>query len=451
MNTKKRLILPGIAVGLLILILAVVLKPSPILAPGYDKAVAVDVLPLTMSEISPQIEAFGRVEPKHVWQAVAEVGGKVVYRHPQLETGRLLSKDTLVLAIDPLEYQLKLAQAEASLNATQAQITRLDQQERNLNTSLKIEKQKLALAEQEYQRKLTLKKRDLVSSSELENQKQSLLAQTKLVEDLQSSLNLLPDDRKVSLAQENVDKALLQDAERRLLQTKVVLPFDARISNVNIEQDQVVGSGSVMLVAHQLGTAEVKAELSVQDMRTLVSSFLSDTQPLSMPSIERFDIQAEVVFQSGGNRFSWPAKVTRVSDTVNLNQGTIGVYLEVEQDFHQLDLLTRPPLTKGMFVSAILYGQSRSQFVIPERALHGRDVYLMDKDNRLVIKPVEVLYRHQQRVAISGDFAQGDVVVLNDLIPAIAGMSLKLVNGNLQRNSASGEPQKGDTGWEADQ
>lgn len=451
MNNKKRFILPGIAAGLVILILAVAFKPSPSLAPGYDKAVSVDVMPLTMSEISPQIQAFGRVEPKHVWQAVAEVGGKVVYRHPQLETGRLLSKDTLVLAIDPLEYQLKLAQAEANLHATQAQITRLDQQERNLNTSLKIEKQKLVLAEQEYQRKLTLKKRDLVSSSELENQKQSLLAQIKLVEDLQSSLNLLPDDRKVSLAQENVDKALLQDAERRLLQTKVMLPFDARISNVNIEQDQVVSSASVMLVAHQLGTAEVKAELSVQDMRTLVSSFLSDTQPLSMPSIEQFDIQAEVVFQSGGNRFSWPAKVTRVSDTVNPNQGTIGVYLEVEQDFHQLDLLTRPPLTKGMFVSANLYGQSRPQFVIPERALHGHDVYLMDKDSRLVIKPVDVLYRHQQRVAISGEFAQGEVVVLNDLIPAIAGMSLKLVNGNLQRNSASQESQEGDTRREAGQ
>ena len=431
MNNKKRLIFVGIGIGILVLVLAALLKPSPSLVQGYDKARFVEVLSLKQIELAPRIEGFGRVEPKHVWQAMAEVGGKVIYRHPQLETGRMLPKDTLVLAIDPLEYELKLAQAQANLNAIQAQLTRLEQQDRNLNTSLKIERQKLVLAEQEYQRKVTLKKRDLVSSSEVENQKQSLLAQTKLVEDLQSSLKLLPDDRRVSQAQEKVDTALLADAQRRLEQTKVVLPFDARVSDVNIEQDQVVTTGSVMMVAHQLGTAEIKAELSIQDMRTLVGSILSKSATMNMPSIERFDLQAEVTFEVGNNRFTWPAKVTRVAETVNPNLATIGVYLEVEQDFHQLDLLTRPPLTKGMFVRADIIGGAKSHFVIPEKALHGGSIYLMDSDGRLQIKPVEVLFRDGQQVAIDGDMAAGDRLVLNDLIPAIPGMSLKVVEPKL--------------------
>ncbi|OEG73773.1 acriflavin resistance protein [Shewanella colwelliana] len=430
MNNKKRLIFVGIGIGMLVLVLAGLLKPSPSLVQGYDKARFVEVLSLKQIELAPRIEGFGRVEPKHVWQAMAEVGGKVIYRHPQLETGRMLAKGTQVLAIDPLEYELKLAQAQANLNATQAQLTRLAQQERNLNTSLKIEQQKLVLAEQEYQRKVTLKKRDLVSSSEVENQKQSLLVQTKLVEDLQSSLKLLPDDRRVSQAQEKVDIALLADAQRRLEQTKVVLPFDARISDVNIEQDQVVTTGSVMLVAHQLGTAEIKAELSIQDMRTLVGSILSTSATMNMPSIERFELQAEVTFEAGNNRFTWPAKVTRVAETVNPNLATIGVYLEVEQDFHQLDLLTRPPLTKGMFVRADIIGGAKPHFVIPEKALHGGAIYLMDNDDRLQIKPVEVLFRDGLQVAIDGEIATGDRLVLNDLIPAIPGMSLKVVQPN---------------------
>ncbi|MCL1042597.1 efflux RND transporter periplasmic adaptor subunit [Shewanella marisflavi] len=427
MNNKKRFLLVGVGIGALVLILAALLKPSPSLVAGYDKARAVEVMTLTEQAISPRVIGFGRVEPKHVWQAVAEVGGKVLYRHPQLETGRMLPQGTLVLEIDPLEYQLKVAQAQASLHATEAQLTRLDQQEKNLNTSLKIEQQKLVLAEQEYQRKLTLKKRNLVSSSELENQKQSLLAQTKLVEDLQSSLKLLPDDRKVSEAQLSVDRASLQDAERRLNQTKVVLPFDARVSDINIEQDQVVANGAVMLVAHRLGTAEIKLELSLQDMRTLVSSMFEASQPRSMPSIDEFDLQAEVTFQAGNHSFSWPAKVTRVAETVNPNQATIGLYLEVEQDFNQMDLLLRPPLTKGMFVSAVISGKPKQHLVIPERALRGNQVYLMDAEQKLVIKPVEVLFRHEQWVAIEGELNPGDTLVLNDLIPAIAGMSLKPV------------------------
>ncbi|MCG9748316.1 HlyD family efflux transporter periplasmic adaptor subunit [Shewanella sp. Isolate8] len=427
MNNKKRYLLVGVGVGVLAILLAVLLKPSPSLVAGYDKARAVEVTPLTQQAIAPRVTGFGRVEPKHVWQAVAEVGGKVLYRHPQLETGRMLPKGTLVLEIDPLEYQLKVAQAQASMHATQAQLTRLDQQEKNLNTSLKIEQQKLVLAEQEYQRKLTLKKRNLVSSSELENQKQSLLAQTKLVEDLQSSLKLLPDDRKVSEAQLSVDMAQLQDAERRLNQTKVVLPFDARVSDINIEQDQVVAAGAVMLVAHRLGTAEIKAELSLQDMRALVSSLVQASQPRSMPSIDEFGLQAEVSFQAGNHSFSWPAKVTRVAETVNPNQATIGVYLEVEQDFNQMDLLLRPPLTKGMFVSAVISGKPKPHLVIPERALRSDHIYLMDAEHKLVIKPVEVLFRHQQLVAITGDLKAGDTLVLNDLIPAIPGMSLKPV------------------------
>jgi len=435
-SNKKRFLLPGILAGILVLVLAIVLKPSPPVVEGYDKARMVDLLTLEKKELPPIIKGFGRVTPKHIWQAVAEVGGKVIYRHPQLETGRMLPEGTLVLEIDPLEYELKLAQAQASLNSTQAQLTRLDQQERNFNSSLEIEKQKLILAEQEYERKLTLKKRNLVSSSELESQNQSLLVQTKLVEDLQNSIKLLPDDRKVTQAQQSVDIAQLEDARRRLKQTKVVLPFDARVSDINIEQDQVVALGSTMLVAHQLGTAEIKAEISLQDMRTLVSSIKRIPEEHSLPSFELLALQANVEFQIGSNRFTWPAKVTRVAETVNPNQATIGIYLEVEQDFRQLKPFSRPPLTKGMFVSALIYGQARPHFIVPEKAIHGDKIYLMNPENKLVIKPVTILFRNGEDVAIQAELTLGDKVVLTDLIPAIEGMSLKDISSDASPGGA---------------
>jgi multidrug efflux pump subunit AcrA (membrane-fusion protein) len=214
---KKSLALYGALLGLLVLIIAIALKPSPPVNMSHSRAVLVDVVALNKISLAPSIEGFGRVAPKQAWDAISEVSGKVIFRHPQLESGRMLPKGLKILAIDPLEYQLKLAQTQAALNATVAQLARLEQQQRNLHSSLKIESQKLALTEQEYQRKLSLKKRQLVSSSELEAQHQSLLVQSKLVEDLQNSLKLLPDDKKVSEAQLSVDEAKCFCLSRRAL------------------------------------------------------------------------------------------------------------------------------------------------------------------------------------------------------------------------------------------
>lgn len=424
---KKRFLMLGVIAGIAILVLAVFSKSSPDIQPNFDKARLVDIMPLMLTSSAPEVIAYGRVEPKNSWQAIAEVSGKVVYRHPALETGRLLKAGTLVLKIDPLEYQLKQSQAQANVNMANAQLKRLDQEQNNLITSLNIEKQKLVLEEQEYQRKLELKKKKLISNSEVEAQNQSLLIQTKLVQDLTSSLKLIPDDKKIAQAQVNINQALLEDAQRQLDNTQIVLPFDARIAAVSIEQSQAVSIGNTMFEAQQLGTAVIKAELSLKDAESLMLSVQSKKlHNGNLPNIEEIGLAANIELQMGSKLHQWPAKLTRISDNINPEQATIGFYLEVQQDFKKLDLKTKPPLTKGMFVSARINGFESPQFIISEKALHGDNIYIMDADNKLNIRPVTVHFRNHQGVAISGDFKEQDRLVLNDLIPAIPGMSLKV-------------------------
>jgi multidrug efflux pump subunit AcrA (membrane-fusion protein) len=424
---RKFLLLPGLLLGLLILVLAVKLKPAPELALNYNPARLVELQALSKQEVAPETLGFGRVEPKHVWQAVSEVSGRLVYRHPQLETGRLLPKDTLLLEIDPLEYQLKLAQAQANLNATQTKLSRIDKEARNLATSLQTEQKKLTLVQQEYQRQQILKEKNLISLSAIENQQQALLTQQKLVHDLESAFELLPDDTKVTVAQLSVDQAQLEDAQRQLDKTRLLLPFDARIAEVNVEQDQVVTMGSLMLVAYQLGQIEVEAQMSLKSMNTLRMSIENSPIAAQLNSIEDLQLEAEVRFQTADIHYQWPARVTRVAETVNPDQATVGVYLEVDQAFPELKLLERdrPPLTKGMFLSAYIQGYASPQFVVPEKALHGDRIYLMNADNKLQIETVKVLFRSTAGVAVTGNLNEGDQLVLNDLIPAIPGMSLR--------------------------
>jgi hypothetical protein len=434
---KKRFLIPGVLAGIIILVLSIVFRSSPSVQPNFDKARLVEVEPLSLKPNSPSVVAFGRVEPKNSWQAIAEVSGKVVYRYPELEVGRLLPAGTLVLKVDPLAYELKQTQASANVSASNAQLKRLLQEQKNINASLSIEKEKLALVEQEYQRKLSLQQKKLISSSDLESQKQTLLIQKKLVQDLSSALSLIPDDTKVAEAQLNVNEALLVDAQRALDDTRLTLPFDARVSTVNVEASQAVSVGEVLFEVDKLGAVEVKAELSLQDAEMLMASVNLQSEQGRLPDIESLGLKADVALQVGNKVYQWPAKLTRVAGSVDAEQATMGFYLEIVQDIQQLGIAKKPLLTKGMFVAANIYGFASEQFMIAEKALHGDQVYVMDENKQLSIREVKVLFRNKTGVAISGDIKAGELLILNDLIPAIPGMSLKTQTATTTEESNS--------------
>ncbi|WP_413701137.1 efflux RND transporter periplasmic adaptor subunit [Psychromonas sp. KJ10-10] len=422
---KKRFFIIGILIGAIILALSIIFKTSPVVKAKTDKAKLVQIVLLQKQLVAPQIKAFGRIEPKHIWKGIAEVNGKITYRHPKLETGRILPAGTLVLRIDPLEYELKLAQAEANLNTSKTQLKRLIQQQKNIQLSLQIERQKLSLIDQEYKRKQTLQQKGLLSASDVDIQKHALLVQRNLVQELTGTLDLIPDDKRVIQSEISVNEDHIKDAYRQLQNTRFNLPFDARIATVNIETEQAVSNGSVLFEAHQIGKVEVKAEFSLQDAQLLMQSISEEPVEQSFLSIEQLELSAQISLTLGNTQHHWPAQVTRISETITVEQGTIGFYLEAEQFFSQAGLIKKPPLTQGMFVSASITGFQSKQFVVPERALHGDLLYIMDKNQRLQLRQVEILFRIDSGVAVSGNLQEGDQLVLNDLIPAVANMTLK--------------------------
>ena len=58
--------------------------------------------------VAPEVIGYGRATTKHIWKTIAEVNGKLIYKNKLLETGKILPKGTLLLEIDPLEYQVKI-------------------------------------------------------------------------------------------------------------------------------------------------------------------------------------------------------------------------------------------------------------------------------------------------------------------------------------------------------
>ncbi len=419
---SKRGLVFGLLAGTLVLLLAVMLRPSAPTVQRATPAKLVQVVPLEKRAMAPQVQAFGRVAPKRRWQAVAELGGKVQDRHPELETGRLLKAGTRLLRIDPLEYQLRLAQAEADHHAAQAQLARLAQSAVNLEDTLVLEQLRLRLAEAELTRKQQLHQQGLTSQSELDNQQQSNLAQRKLVQELENQRRLLPDDRKVAEAQLRVAGAALAEAERRLAQTEIIMPFDGRIAAVEVEEGEVVSANTVMLEVHGIDEMEVEVAVAQHDLRLLLPS---ERAGESLAGLE-----ARVTLDTAGETLSWTALPSRVRASADPSRATVGVVLEVAQPDAYLDGAMQLPLIDGLFVEASLVGDTRMLWSVPQRALRGEKIYLMDGDDRLKILPVRILFRQGEWAAIAprggATLVPGQRVVLNDLIPAPTGMALTL-------------------------
>jgi hypothetical protein len=100
--------------------------------------------------------------------------------------------------------------------------------------------------------------------------------------------------------------------------------------------------------------------------------------------------------------------------------------VEVDDPYRGVRPGIRPPLLKGLFVEVAFRGRSLpDQLVIPRSALHGDQVYLVDDDDRLEKRTVEITLVQPEFVAIEAGLGAGEQIVISDLIPAIDGMLLK--------------------------
>lgn len=423
---RNWLFFPLIAIGVLILYYAINSRPEIPIKPALGKAKAVNVMLLEQQSFAPVITGFGRVEPKRRWQGIAEVSGKVVYRNPQLERGQIVAKDTLLLRIDPTDYQIAVAKAQADINTIEAKLAKLTLDKTSLATSLNLEQRSLRLIEKELVRQSNLKAKGLLSQSALDNEQQAVYAQKNQVNDLQSKLKLLPLELAMATAELEAAKLVLTQAQRDLARTELRLPFTSRIADINIEKEQFVTNNLMMVESHGLDNVEVEAQFSIHDVQLIFASLATDFNDDFTEKLQQ--LTAEVTLSSGNFSHSWQAKVARLSDTVDLDQATVGVILEVPVATERYSL-SKPSLVNGMFVKAEITGKAQPQFVVPERALHGETLYVA-VSNKLAIVPVEVLFRYQDRVAIkplNTELHEGSLVVINDLIPALTGMALQVI------------------------
>jgi RND family efflux transporter MFP subunit len=412
---RMLLILPPIVLGVLVLMWMAGGKQPPSKTERGEPTRTVRVIEVPRLDLVPIAEGYGPVRPDRVWTAVAQVAGRVVAIHPRLRDGEILPEGKELARIDPVDYELALAQAKAEL-------AELEVQEQNARSSLAIEERNLALARRDLERKRKLVQQGTTSESAADEAERVMLSTRTAVQNMQNTLALIPTQRRLL-------EAKAARAERDLQHTTIRAPFNLRVANLKIEADQFVSMGQTLFEGDAVERVEIQAQVAMSSLRRLFigrPDFKVDISRLSEQLPELLGFKPLVRLDLGNHVAEWEAEFVRFSDDVDPETRTMGVVVAVDRPFDKIKPGYRPPLSKGMFVQVVLRGRTQpGRVVVPRSAVRGGAVYLADDENRLRRRPVEVLFGQGTLSVIGAGLAPGERVVVSVLVPAVEGMLLE--------------------------
>ncbi|MDX2476168.1 MAG: efflux RND transporter periplasmic adaptor subunit [Gammaproteobacteria bacterium] len=411
----KLLIIPPVAIGILVFFLMTTGKQPPAKIENAERETKVRVIEAPMIKLIPVAEGYGQVRPARVWTAIAQVAGRIMEIHPKLRNGEILPEGAILVRIDATDYELSVSKAKAEL-------AELEVQEKNARASLAIEERNLSLASKDMQRKQSLLKKGTVSQSSVDDAERVMLSKDSTVQNLRNTLALIPTQRRVLEAK--VDGAL-RDIER----TEVRAPFTMRIAALSVEAEQYVGLGKSMFEGDDISRIEVNSQLALSTLRNLFigrKDIVLDVAKMSEQVSANIGIDPLVRLDMGNHIAEWQGEFVRFSDTVDPETRTMGVVVAVDKPFEKIKPGYRPPLSKGMFVQVVLRGRrQQARIVIPRNAIRNNNVHVADQDNRLLKKPVEILFNQGSYSVIAKGLEQGERVLLSDPVPAVTGMLLR--------------------------
>ena len=407
-----------VLIALIILLVAPKIKSPPEKIEATERAVKVRVIETRSLPIVPRAVGYGTTKAARTWEAVAEVAGQVAWIAEELKSGRLIDQRTELLRIDDASYRLALTQAETQLKA-------LEVKDKTISASRALEERSQSLLRNDIERKRKLNEQGTLSDSILEEAERSLLKGEVLIQNLKNSLALNAAELEVL----NTQKA---NAELDLQRTRFVAPFDARITDLRVNQAQYANKGQLLFSADGLEAVEIEARFPIGRLRPLMAGRKSAEDDEETPAVDRvpgaLKLDALVRLRTATHTVEWEARVDRVAGVIDPQTQTLGVVVVVDKPYEKARPGQRPPLMRNTFVEVELRRKPKGRpVVVPTSALHDGKVYVLDQDSRLEIRPVKTAFIQGRAAAIAQGLEAGETLVVSDPVPAAAGMLLEPV------------------------
>lgn len=432
-GASKRLrglwVVAGLMLGAALFAVSMLQREPPAHASDQAQPPVVRVIEVQPLAVRLEARGHGVSRAATTWRAVANVSGRVVQRHPELESGTLLPAGTLLLELDTSRYRLAVAAAEADLAALAAEQAQLEAETGNTGRLLELERERLELAERELRRIDGLAQSGAVSQTQRDEQRRATLAQRQAVQTLENQLRLLPSRRQRLAAEVERAETRRDQARQDLADTRFVAPYDLRLGRVDAELHQHIAVGQLLFEADGIAAAEVEVQVPFDQLLRLLGAVARPgTDDAARGLAERVDlatIQAEVQLV-GAAEVTWQARLSRIASGLDPATRTARVVLTVDAPYRDAAPPARPALQRDMYLRARLSAPSAAPLiVIPRATIHQGEVYLADPAGRLERRAVELAFEQSDLAVVGAGLEPGERLILDDLLPAVSGTVLQ--------------------------
>ena len=344
-------------------------QQSPRRGGSFMGAVPVNAQQVRVDRFAVQLKALGTVTPWNAVSVTSQVAGeldKVLFSE-----GQFVEKGTLLVQIDPRNYQAALLQAEGALQETRAQ---------------------LASAELDLKRYQGLYKEDSVARQTLEQQ-QAMVAQYK------GSL-------KVRQAQR--DAARL-DVEH----TRIVAPISGRLGLRALDAGNYVSAGSTELVTiTQDDPIAVDFTIPEHELQAVLQAYRQEQPlPVQVWNRDETELLAEGVLHS-------------IDNQVDVSTGSV----RLKARFDNPELILFPNQFVNVRLQVTVHEHA---LLLPADAIQfgsdGRFVWQIKEDDTVVIQPIEIMNSDGTSTMLRSGLAAGDWVVVEGVDRLRSGSKIERV------------------------
>lgn len=357
-------------------------KPKAGRRPPPRSALLVEVVPAERTAARVRVEAQGTVVPSRELELHARVSGEVIEAAAELVPGGLLRAGDVALRIDPIDYELKVRQAETTVAQARA--------------ALRLEQGSETVARREFE----------------------LFGQDVPTDDL----DLVLREPQIARARAAVEaaRAQLAAAKLDLERTTVTVPFDAVVRVRGAVLGARVTEATALATLAATDEWWVEALVPVDELRWLRIPQRAGEE--GSPARVRDEA-------AWGPDAAREARVLRLAPGLE-PQGRLARVLVAVADPLALepDHAGLPRLVLGSWVEVEMEGpQLESVVPLDRRWLRDGDrVWVMTEDRKLDIRPVTIVFRERDRVLIGAGLEPGARIVVSEIAAPVQGMRLRL-------------------------
>ena len=329
------------------------------------------------------ITSFGEVNPLESTMLSAQVSGEVTGWNENFVPGGLVLRGETLFSIEKDTYEAALLQAEANLSSAQA---------------LLIEEQARAQ----------------VAKQEARN-----LPQAKITDLYLRKPQLLSAEAALKSAQ-----ARIKIAQRDLDNCEIKAPYDALVISRNVGVGQYVNQGSQVAELNNVEKAEVIFPIAGFDNAFLPSDLAGTVATINSKGFDAVNREGLIARDLGvvdkNTRMS--QLVVRVDDPYGIKNGL-------------------PALKYGTYVEIAFKGRTLQHiYRLPQELVSNRTVWIVDKDNKLEPRTVDIIREEGEYFLIGDGLANNEKIVVTLPEYPQKGMEVKVaqpVGSDITANNAS--------------